>query len=336
MTRYSRQERFKEVGSVGQERLRAARVLIVGCGALGSVLSETMVRAGVGAVTVVDRDLVEESNLQRQSLFDEQDARRNLPKAVAAEARLRRLNSDVDVRGLVADVHGEGVLELVRGQSLVLDGTDNFEARFLINDACVRLGVPWIYGACVGAHGMVLAVQPGRTPCLRCVLGTRPVPGTGETCDTSGVIAPIVQVVAGVQGAEALKLLVGRAQDLIPGLVTIDLWAGSFDVLALTGRPPSCPACTEARFDYLSEGARAALLCGRDAVQVHAAPGARVDLGVLAARLAAVGEVSRNDYLLRFQAPGAELVVFSDGRALIKGVSDTVQARALYARYVGS
>lgn len=336
MSRYSRQERFKELGVAGQQRLRAARVLVVGCGALGSVLGETMVRAGVGEVTLVDRDLVEESNLQRQSLFDEQDARQNLPKAVAAEVRLRRLNSDVRVRGVVADVHGEGVLELVRDQSLVLDGTDNFEARYLINDACVRLGVPWIYGACVGAHGLALVVRPGQTPCLRCVLGERPAPATGETCDTAGVIAPIVHVIAGVQSAEALKLLSNHEQDLMGGLITIDLWAGSFEVLDLAGRTPTCPTCTDARFDYLSEGARAALLCGRDAVQVLAVPGARLDLGALAARLASVGDVNRNDYLLRFQAPEAELVVFSDGRALIKGVSDTAQARALYARYVGS
>jgi adenylyltransferase/sulfurtransferase len=218
----------------------------------------------------------------------------------------------------------------------VLDGTDNFEARYLINDACVRLGVPWIYGACVGAHGMALTIRPGHTPCLRCVLGPRPAPGTGETCDTAGVIAPIVQVMAGVQAGEALKLLAGHEQQLLPGMLTVDLWNGSFDVLALAERAPTCPACTESRFDYLNEGARAALLCGRDAVQVHAAPGASVDLATLAARLESVGQVSRNDYLLRFTARDAELVVFADGRALVKGVSDTSQARALYARYVGS
>ena len=337
MSRYSRQELFAGIGPEGQKRLRASRVLVVGCGALGSALSETMVRAGVGGLTVVDRDFVEPSNLHRQSLFDEEDARRGLPKAAAAEARLRRLNSEVEVRGLVADVSAENADTLVRGADLVLDGTDNFETRYLINDLCVRARVPWIYGACVGSYGLALLVRPGASPCLRCVLGDRPAPGQAATCDTAGVVAPIVHVIAGIQAAEALKVLSGRMESLLPGLVTVDLWAGSFDVTDLRHQAPSCPACTAGRFDY-AEGApaSAAVLCGRDAVQIHAAPGTRVDLKGLASRLRAAGTVLANEHLVRFQGNGADLVVFADGRVIVKGVSDAAQARSVYAKYVGS
>jgi molybdopterin-synthase adenylyltransferase len=216
-SRYSRQELFSGIGREGQERIRRARVVVVGCGALGSVLSETMVRAGAGAVTVVDRDFVEETNLQRQSLFDEQDVARALPKAAAAEAHLRALNSEVEVRGVVADLVADNADALIGGASLVLDGTDNFETRFLLNDVCLRARVPWIYGACVGAYGLALLVRPQETPCLRCLLEERPAPGSGPTCDTAGVVAPIVHVIAGIQAAEALKLLAGRTESLLPG-----------------------------------------------------------------------------------------------------------------------
>lgn len=336
--RYSRQELFAGIGREGQQRLRSARVLVLGCGALGSALSEMMVRAGIGELTVVDRDFVEESNLQRQSLFEEDDARRALPKAVAAEARLRRLNSDVAVHGLVADVAADNVAGLVDGRTLVLDGSDNFEVRFVLNDACLRAGVPWVYGACVGAYGLALLVRPGVSPCLRCVLGERPAPGSGPTCDTAGVIAPVVHVIAGVQAGEALKLLAGHPEALLPGLVTVDLWQGLFDVLDLSGRAPSCPACGQGRYDYLdaADAVPAAVLCGRDAVQVRAPRGTRLDLVSLAARLAGAGRVRANPHLVRFEAPEAELVVFADGRALVKGVDGVAQARALYARYVGN
>ncbi len=338
MTRYSRQERFTPIGPEGQARLRAARVLVAGCGALGSALAETMVRAGVGALTVVDRDFVEESNLQRQSLFEESDARQGLPKAVAAEARLRRLNSDVEVRGRVLDLGPESVERLAAEADLVLDGSDNFELRYVLNDTSLKLGRPWIYGACVSSYGLVLAVLPGERPCLRCVLGDRPAPGSGPTCDTAGVIAPIVQTVAALQATEALKLLAGRRDALLPGLVNVDVWAGTLDVLDLAGQAPSCPACTARRFDYLDEQrpAGAASLCGRDAVQVRAPAGTRLDLAELEERLRPLGSVSRNPYLLRFLAPEGELVVFEDGRAIVKGSDDPARARALYARYVGN
>jgi adenylyltransferase/sulfurtransferase len=285
----------------------------------------------------VDRDYLELSNLHRQSLFDEEDVRRALPKAAAAEARLRRINAEVEVRGVVADLSADNAAELLGGADLVLDGTDNFETRFLLNDVCVRAGVPWVYGACVGAYGLALLVRPKASPCLRCVLEEMPAPGSGPTCDTAGVVAPIVHVIAGIQGGEALKLLSGRTEALLPGVVTVDLWAGTFEVMDLRAQPPSCPACTQGRFEY-AEGAAAgsAVLCGRDAVQVRAPRGTRLDLASLAGRLAAVGDVSANEYLVRFRGDDGELVVFADGRAIVKGVKDAAQARSVYARYVGS
>jgi molybdopterin/thiamine biosynthesis adenylyltransferase len=338
VSRYSRQELFSGIGAAGQARIRAARVVLVGCGALGSALADMMVRAGVGGLTLVDRDFVEESNLQRQVLFDEDDARRGLPKAVAAEAKLGRINSDVAVRGLVSDLDAGNAPDILKGADVVLDGTDNFETRFLVNDVCVREGIPWVYGACVGSYGLALVVRPRLTPCLRCVLGELPPPGSGPTCDTAGVVAPIVHVIAGIQAAETLKLLAGRAQDLMPGIVTVDLWRGTFEVMDLTGQSLSCPACTEGRFDYATAdpAGAATVLCGRDAIQVRSPNGARIDLPALAGRLAAVGDVAANEYLVRFSTGDARMVVFGDGRAIVKGVTDAAQARTLYAKYVGS
>ncbi len=333
MSRYSRQERFAQIGVEGQRRLRATRVLVVGCGALGSALAETMARAGVASLTVVDRDCVEPSNLQRQSLFDEEDAACARAKAVAAEARLRRINSEVTVRGVVADLDAALARELVGEADLVLDGTDNFETRYVLNDVCLRARVPWIYGACVAAHGAVLAVRPGRTPCLRCVLGERPQ--ASATCDTDGVVAPIVQVVAGLQAAEALKLAAGCEPALVDGLMTIDVWAGSLEVARFDGRAPWCPSCSAGCYDYADAPAPpAAVLCGRDAVQLHGA--APLDLTRLAERLRGAGEVLANEHLVRFRSAEAELVVFGDGRVLVKGTSDAVQARSLCARFVGN
>jgi molybdopterin/thiamine biosynthesis adenylyltransferase len=337
-SRYSRQELFAGIGREGQARLRKARVVVVGCGALGSVASEMMVRAGVAALTVVDRDFVEESNLQRQSLFDEADVALGLPKAAAAEAHLRALNSDVEVRGVVTDLVSDNADTLLAGADLVLDGTDNFETRFLLNDVCVRAGIPWVYGACVGSYGLALLVRPKVSPCLRCLLEERPAPGSGPTCDTAGVVAPIVHVIAGIQVAEALKLLSGHKDALLPGLVTMDLWQSQFDVLDLRGRAPWCPACTSGQFDYAVAGpvGASAVLCGRDAVQVRPGRDAHVDLGALADRLGASADVRAvNEHLVRFVVPEAELVVFRDGRAIVKNVRDTAQARSLYAKYVG-
>jgi adenylyltransferase/sulfurtransferase len=336
MSRYARQELFVGIGREGQRRIRRSRVLVIGCGALGSALAETIVRAGVGCLTVVDRDFVETTNLQRQSLFDEEDAALARPKAAAAAARLLRLNSEVAVRGVVADLDAALADRLVRDADLVLDGTDNFDTRYVVNDVCVRAGVPWVYGACVAAHGAVLAVRPGLTPCLRCVLGERPAAGSGETCDTVGVVGPIVQVVAGIQAAEALKLLAGRFDVLVGGLVTADVWAGRLDVAAFERRAPWCPSCTGRRFDYAdAPSPLSSVLCGRDAVQLKG-DGAPLDVEALAARLRGAGEVVANEHLVRLRAPEAEIVVFADGRAIVKGTADAARARSVYARYVGA
>jgi adenylyltransferase/sulfurtransferase len=291
----------------------------------------------VGTLRLLDRDFVEPSNLQRQSLFDEEDAAAGLPKAVAAQRRLARINSDVQVDARVADLVPENAAALLGRADVVLDGTDNFETRFLVNDVCVRDGIPWVYGACVGAYGIALAVRPRVTPCLRCLLEDLPAPGSSPTCDTAGVIAPIVQVVAGIQGGEALKLLAGHPEALLPGVATVDLWQGQFELMDLRGRAPWCPACTQGRFEHAAgAGAPSAVLCGRDAVQLRAADGVRVDLPALAARLRGVADVRSNEYLVRFTAEGKELVVFADGRAIVKGVADISQARTLYAKYVGA
>ena len=338
MSRYSRQELFAGIGTEGQQRIRGSRVVLVGCGALGSVLAEMMTRAGVARLAIIDRDFVEESNLQRQVLFDESDARDAVPKAIAAVRKLAGINSDVELVPHVADLSPADAPALLAEADLILDGTDNFETRFLVNDIAVREKVPWVYGACVAAYGLALAVRPGDTPCLRCVLEAPPPPGSGPTCETAGVVAPIVHVIAGIQGGEALKLLAGRVDDLLPGIVSVDLWAGSFDVMDLTARRPSCPACTEGIFEFAERAApsMSAVLCGRDAVQVRPARRGELSLDDLEARLAAVGEVRRNDYLVRFKADDAELVVFKDGRALVKGVADAARARSIYAKYVGS
>jgi adenylyltransferase/sulfurtransferase len=336
MSRYSRQELFSGIGEEGQARIRASRVLLVGCGALGSALGEMLTRAGVGALTIVDRDFVEESNLQRQTLFSEEQARLGAPKAKVAETRLLEINGEVALKGVVADFASENARELVRGMDLVLDGTDNFETRFLLNDVALAEGVPWIYGACVGSYGLALLVRPRVSPCLRCVLGEMPLAGSGPTCDTAGIVLPIVQVVAGIQGAEALKVLSGRTERLSPGVVSVDLWDGTFHVMDLRGKPPWCPLCTEGRYDYLEKPSSSAVLCGRDAVQLRPPAGSRVDLPALSERLSRLGRVVLNDYLLRFLGPEGEIVVFGDGRALVKGVADVSRARSLFSKYVGN
>jgi adenylyltransferase/sulfurtransferase len=331
--------RFAGVGPDGQRRLAAGRVALVGCGALGTVLASSLVRAGVGFVRLVDRDFIEMHNLQRQILFDEDDVAANLPKAEAAARKLRRVNSAVTVEPVVADVDRTNVLDLVRDADLILDGTDNFEVRYLLNDAAVSLGKPWVYGGCVGSHGMTTTVLPGETPCLRCVFEAAPSPGEVGTCETAGVIGPIVNVVASFQAAEALKILAGRRDAVNRDLLMIDVWENTFRRLAIgTLRDKrDCVCCKQRRFEWLDGafGSQTTSMCGRNAVQVsHLGPG-RVDLEDLARRLRPVGPVTANKFLLKFAAEGHEFTVFPDGRAIIQGTSDTDKARTLYAKYVG-
>lgn len=340
LARYSRQMLFEPIGERGQKLLRHASVALVGCGALGSALADMLVRAGVGYTRIVDRDFVEISNLQRQTLYDEHDVSQNLPKAVAAARKLKRVNSAVEVEAIVADVNPGNALGLCESADLILDGTDNFETRFLINDVAVKLGVPWVYGACTAADGMVMAVIPGQTPCLRCIWDEAPPPGSTPTCETAGVLAPAVQIVASFQVIEALKLLTGREADLLGKLLTIDAWSGrvrALDMSAARGHG-NCVCCKQRRFEYLS-GERIAAsttLCGRNAVQVLPPAGARVDFKRIAAQLPAAARPAANEFLLRFQADRCTVTLFEDGRAIVSGTADPSVARGLYARYVGS
>lgn len=339
--RYSRQVLFQGIGASGQSSIRRSSVLVVGAGALGSIGAEALVRAGVGRLRLVDRDYVDESNLQRQSLYDERDLAEGLPKAIAAERKLRSINGDVEVEARVEDVHAGNVLALLDGIDLVLDGTDNFETRYLLNDASIRTGVPWIYAACVGSYGMSFVVRPGVTPCLRCLLEEEPPAGTSPTCDTAGVIAPAVHAVSAFQLAEALKILSGRTEALTGALVSIDVWQGRTDSFRPRGKREDCPACGLGRLDYLTgaSSGQTTTLCGRNAVQVRPRQPASLALEDIAARWRGLGEASSvvvNSYLLRGRLMGREIVLFADGRAIVQGTSDPAEAKSLYARYVGT
>ena len=338
LDRYSRQTLFGPVGKQGQERLRASSVAIIGCGALGATLANNLCRAGIGRLVIADRDYIELNNLQRQILFDEDDITRRLPKAIAAAEKLRRINSDVSIKALVEDINADGIESLVCDVDLVLDATDNFETRYLLNDACLKLGKPWIYSGVIAAYGVTMTILPGDTACLRCVFPERPLPGTTPTCDTAGVLNGIVGVVAGMAATEALKWLVGSDR-LVRGLTWIDLWENTFDRIELP-RQPDCHACGQRHFEYLDAPADAmgATLCGRNAVQVRpaATQGAALDLDTLAERLRPVGEVATNGFLLRLRVDGYEVTLFPDARAIIKGTDDPAVARSVYARYVGA
>lgn len=340
--RYSRQMLFAEIGREGQEKLAGSRVLLVGCGALGTVLADTLVRAGVGFLRIVDRDYVELNNLQRQILFNEQDVTEGSPKAIAAAERLAAINSTVKVEPVVADAHSGNIEGFAEGMHLLLDGTDNFETRFLINDVAVKQGIPWVYGACVGSIGMVMPILPGVTPCLRCVWGEPPPPGISPTCDTAGVLAPVIHIVASLQSVEAMKILTGQTDLVRRKLVQVDVWAGKFDAFDMSGAREGgdCPCCKGGRFDFLASGVagRTASLCGRDAVQIAASGDAEMDFEQVARRLTPVAKSppAFNRYLLRFKVDDYEITLFRDGRAIIKGTSDIDEGRTVYARYIGS
>lgn len=335
--RYSRQERFAPLGREGQRRIREARVAIVGCGALGTAQAELLARAGVGFLRLVDRDYVESSNLQRQLLFDERDAEEGLPKAVAAARRLALVNSGVDVDAAVADLTAANVEDLLGDVGLILDGTDNFETRYLLNDFSVSARVPWIYGAAVGSYGIRMAVIPGRTACFRCVYPEPPT-GVQPTCETAGVLGPVTVAVAALQAADALRMVSGHADEVSGAITTLDVWAGAVRQVAAPERDPACPCCVQRKFVYLEGRRRAPIsLCGRNAVQIHERS-RPVDLAGLARQLepVAAGAVRFNEFALRAAVEDCELTVFPDGRAIIKGTTDVAVARSLYARYVGN
>ena len=333
--RYAKQVLFSSIGPSGQERIARSAVTLVGLGALGTVIAGQLARAGVGHLGLVDRDFVELSNLQRQTLFDEQDAQQRLPKAIAAAAHLRAANSEVDIEPHVADLTAHNAESLLQGSDLVLDGTDNLETRFLVNDVCVKLGLPWIYGGAVGASGMTMTIVPGRTPCLRCFIDHAPPPGLMPSCDTEGILAATTGVVGSLQVAAALRLLVGGEPP--EGLLAVDMWEREFSLVGLERRH-DCPCCVQHRYEYLT-GERTSwttVLCGRNSVQIVPPEEAEISLEALQERLTPIGVTSYNGFLLSLQVGEREIVVFPTGRAIVRGTTDEAEARTLYARYVGS
>lgn len=335
--RYSRQILFREIGKAGQQKLLDSRILIVGCGALGASHAEMLSRAGVGKIRIVDRDFVEFTNLQRQTLFKESDAAERLPKAVAAQRRIGEINSGVEIEPIVADVNNSNVLGLIDGCDVVLDGTDNFQVRYLLNDACVKADKNWIYGAAVSSYGVTMTIIPGQTPCLRCIFEEMPDAGSSPTCDTAGVIMPIIASVSAVQVTEAIKLLIGDIASLHRSLIQFDVWQNDRQRITLGEPEPNCKTCAKHEFEFLdAENVEsAAVLCGRDAVQISPPKPTTLNLEDLGRQLAALGDVKQNEYLVRFDSGEHEITVFKDGRAIVRGTGDVTAARSLYAKFIG-
>jgi molybdopterin-synthase adenylyltransferase len=340
LQRYHRQMLLPQVGQAGQQRLASSRVLLIGCGALGTASADQLVRAGIGHLTIVDRDIVELTNLQRQTLYDESDAASETPKAIAAANRLRAVNSSVEIIPRIADVHAGNIEELLKvGVDLILDGTDNVQTRYLINDASVKHSIPWVYGAAVGVEGRVMGIVPGATPCLRCIFPTPPSPAELPACDTAGVLGMAAGIVGSLQAIEAIKILTG--QGAINTLMRMDFWTMRMHAVSTTdARRADCTCCGEKRFEYLGAlpGDAAVTLCGRNAVQVR--PDGRVELSLeqMAVKLGSAGNVHRNAYFVKCSLrdpAGVTLTVFADGRTLVQGLSDLGRAKSIHARFVG-
>ncbi len=338
-SRYVRQSLFTPLGEEGQQRIQESRVLICGCGALGSVLANTLARAGVGHLRIVDRDFLELNNLQRQVLYDEEDVRSHLPKAIAAAARLRKINSSISIEPVVADVNHSNVGGLLKDVDAIADGTDNFETRFLLNDAAHYYRIPWVYGGCIGSEGQTLTIVPGQTGCLRCLMTDVPPPGTTATCDTAGILGPIVNIVASFQAAEILKLISGNLEAINTKLSVIDVWGNRLRQIGLGAiRSPDCLTCGSGDYEWLEgkRGSSVAVLCGRNAVQLTFPDRQDVDLDSLAAKLQSLGNVEKNPFLLRVEIEGHAVTIFADGRAVIGGTNDQATARSIYSRYIGN
>jgi adenylyltransferase/sulfurtransferase len=332
--RYSRQVIFPEIGKAGQKTLQNSSVVVVGCGALGTVAATALTRAGVGRIRLIDRDFIEYHNLQRQILFDEDDVRRQLPKAIAAQQHLAAINSTIEIEGIVADVNYRNVERLIDGVDVIVDGLDNLETRYLLNDASLKHRIPWVYGAAVSSCGMMMAVIPARTPCVRCLFPLLPPAGESATCDTAGVVNAAPMVVGALQATETMKILLGKGT---LGLVAVDVWTGAFSRLEVAPGPSSeCPAC-RGEYEFLSArfGVKTTSLCGQNAVQVMDSGEASLSFDELARRFAPLGDVDYNEFMLRFVVDGYEIVVFPDARAIVKGTGDESIARSLYAKYIG-
>lgn len=336
-TRYSRQILFNQIGKTGQEKLLNSRVLLVGCGALGASHAEMLARAGVGKVRIVDRDFVEFTNLQRQTLYRESDAVERIPKAIAAKNRIAEINSEIEVEAIVADVNQHNIESLIENCDLILDGTDNFQVRYLVNDACVKHSKIWIYGAAVSSYGTTMTIFPNETPCLRCIFEDIPDAGSAPTCDTAGVIMPIISTISAIQVTEALKILTGNFDKLHRSLLQFDVWQNDWRKIKLREPVADCVCCSERKFEFLESENQEffTTLCGRDAVQISAPKPTIIDLIALAEKLKNLGEIKQNEYLVRFKADNFEITVFADARAIIKGTDDLTVARSVYAKYVG-
>lgn len=339
--RYIRQIRFAPFGEGGQRELTNKRALVVGCGALGSVIANTLCRAGVGKLRIVDRDFLELNNLQRQVIYDEDDVAAGLPKAIAAANRLRKINSQIEIEPIVADISPANILELVSGVDVIVDGTDNFETRYLLNDAALQQHIPWIYGGCLGAEGQSMTILPGETPCLRCLMPEAPPPGSTPTCDSAGILGPIINIIASLEAMEAIKILAGKTDAISRVLTVCDVWDNRFRQVkleSLLAQREQCPACSGQEYPWLSgeRGSHTAILCGRNAVQLSFPGGEGLSLEALEPQLAKLGKVTRNAFLLRFAVDEYLLTLFPDGRAIIGGTEDIAEAKSVYAKYVGA
>jgi len=334
VSRYSRQVLFRGIGEEGQRKLGNSCAVIIGCGALGTIIATSLVRAGVGKVRIIDRDFIEYHNLQRQVLFDEEDIRNQLPKAIAAERHLKKVNSSVEIEGIVADVNYTNIERFVHDADIILDGLDNFETRGLINDVSLKHKIPWIYGGAVSSSGMTMNIIPGQTPCLRCVHPQVPSGARMLTCETAGVISPAPFIIGSLQSAEAIKILVG-AEEINRQLIVIDVWRGKFSRFEI-GRRADCLTC-QGEYEFLEArfGTRASSLCGQNAVQVINPEVKEISFERLATHLRPIGEVSYNEFMLRFGVDNHEMVIFPDGRAIVKNTNDESLARGLYAKYIG-
>jgi len=332
--RYSRQTIFPQIGIKGQQKLADSFVVIVGCGALGTVSANALVRAGVGKVKIVDRDFIEYHNLQRQFLFNEEDIKEQLPKAVAAQRHLEKINSTVEVKGVVADVNYSNVESLIKGADLIVDGSDNFETRLLINDVSLKHKIPWIYGGAIASSGMTMNIIPGITPCFRCRLPKLRSEGVALTCDTAGVISPATMTIGALQSTEALKILTG-SKKVNHDVIMVDVWEDTF-LKFKSRKRAGCPACG-GKYDFLDAryGTVTTILCGQNAVQVLNPERKKISFEQMAKQLKPLGKLSYNDFMLTFNVDHCELVVFPDGRAIVKNTNDEALARGLYAKYIG-
>ncbi len=338
--RYASQKIFHGIGTEGQKKLSDSRVLILGCGGLGSASASLLARAGVGYLKIVDRDFLDLSNLQRQILYAEHDVKEGLPKVIAAEQRLKQINSTIEIEPIIADVNRFNIEKLIRDVDLVVDATDNFETRFLLNEACVKHKRTWIYGAAIESYGLTMNIIPGKTACLSCIMDTIPQPDSVMTCESVGVLGSIVCIIASIQCAEAIKILTGNKKEINNSLISIDVWHNSFQTIDVTKSKiqKNCPVCNNKKFDFLNgkRGSAYTVICGRNAVQILPFKKPKLDLTKLAMNLSSLGIVKANEYLIRFEIEKYELSIFPDGRVFVKGTTDTGIARSLYAKYVGN